>query len=420
MPRPVMRRSALVLSGFLFTLSLTLRAQDPKADVAERARKIHEEGFVFDGHNDLPWLLREVGDIAFEKVDLVKGFPKGQTDFPRAKKGGLKAQFWSVYIPSEQKNPMRTVAEQIDLVHRMVEKYPDHLQIAYDADDVETALKAGKIASLIGIEGGVAIEDDLSMLRVFHRLGARYITLTHNSTLKWADAATDEPKHDGLTPFGERVVKEMNRLGMLVDISHVAPSTMADALRVSKAPIIASHSSAFAIAPSPRNVPDEILQQIPTNGGVIMVNFYSGFVVPSSAKAVATARAEFKAKYPDSTAAQRKAMSAFFKNQKMPRGTIADVADHIDHLVKVAGIDHVGIGSDFDGITSWPVGLEDVSCYPKLTEELLRRGYSDEAIKKINGGNVLRALRKAGQVAKQLQKTTTPEVDQPETPKDEH
>jgi membrane dipeptidase len=280
------------------------------------------------------------------------------------------------------------VTEQIDLVHRMIERYPDDLALALSADDVERIVKEGKIASLIGIEGGVAIEEDLAQLRAFYQLGARYMTLTHNTTLSWADAATGKPTHGGLTTWGERVVREMNRLGMLVDISHVSAETMADVLRVSRAPVIASHSSAFALCPSPRNVPDDILKLVTSNGGVVMVNFFSGFIVPRSADAPRAPG-------------------------KRARGTVADVANHIDHIVKVAGIDHVGIGSDFDGITSWPVGLEDVSCYPRLTEELLRRGYSDSDVHKILGGNVLRAFREAGKVAAQLRRTSKPEVDQP-------
>src|SRR6478735_4347646 len=266
-------------AAFLLTLALLLSAgpaDDRAPAVSERARKVHQGGMLFDGHNDLPWRLRVDGDVTFEKLDLSKRLDSGQTDIPRMREGGLKAQFWSVYIPSEHPDPARTVTEQIDLVHRMVERYPDDLELALSADDVERIVKEGKIASLIGIEGGVAIEDDLSQLRNFYRLGARYMTLTHNVTLDWADAATDTPKHHGLTPFGERVVREMNRLGMLVDISHVSPATMADALRVSKAPVIASHSSAFAICPSPRNVPDDMLKAVKQNGGVIMVNFYSG------------------------------------------------------------------------------------------------------------------------------------------------
>ncbi len=385
-------------------------AQEP--DVSEQARRVHFSGLLFDGHNDLPWRLRSKGDMEFGRIDLAQRLSSGQTDIPRMRAGGLKAQFWSVYIPSEHPNPARTVTEQIDLVHRMIERYPNDLALALSADDVERVVKDGKIASLIGIEGGVAIENDLAQLRAFHRLGARYMTLTHNTTLDWADAATGAHRHHGLTPWGERVVREMNRLGMLVDISHVSTETMADALRVSQAPIIASHSSAFALCPSPRNVPDDILKQVARNGGVVMVNFYSGFIVREAAETVQAARRDLKAKYPD-PADYQKALDAWSKTYKIPRGTIADVANHIDHIIKTAGIDHVGIGSDFDGITAWPVGLEDVSCFPRLTEELLKRGHSEADIHKVLGGNVLRAFREAGQVAERLRKTTRPEVDQP-------
>ena len=256
-------------------------------------------------------------------------------------------------------------------------------------------MKAGKIASLIGIEGGVAIEDDLAMIRMFARLGARYMTLTHNTTLSWADAATGEAKHDGLTPFGERVVREMNRVGMLVDISHVSPATMADAIRVSKAPVIASHSSARAISPHPRNVPDEILKELPRNGGVIMVNFYPGFIVPEAGKQWKEIR-ELRAKNPD-RASLRQAMTEYRQAHPVPKATVQTVADHIDHIVKVAGIDHVGIGSDYDGIESVPVGLEDVSTYPQAHRRVAQvGGYSETDIHKILGGNALRALRKGG------------------------
>jgi membrane dipeptidase len=266
------------------------------APVSERAAKVHAAGFVFDGHNDLPWRLREEGDVTFKTIDISKRLDSGHTDIPRLRDGNVRAQFWSVYIPSEQKDPARTVTEQIDLVHRMIERYPDVFELALTADDVERIAAKGKIASLIGIEGGVAIENDLAQLRAFARQGARYMTLTHNGTLPWADAAVGEPLHDGLTPFGERVVREMNRLGILVDISHVSTATMADALRVSQAPIIASHSNAYTKCPVPRNVPDDILALVAKNGGVIMANFYSGFVVPDGADKV---RADLKAKYPD-------------------------------------------------------------------------------------------------------------------------
>ncbi|MFO0956617.1 MAG: dipeptidase [Isosphaeraceae bacterium] len=393
----------------IFALAL---ADDGLPPVSERAMKVHQAGMLFDGHNDLPWEFRRKGDMAFAEFDIARKLPVGQTDIPRLRKGGVKAQFWSVYIPSGHPNPARTVVEQIDLVHRMIERYPDDLALALTADDVEKAVKDGKIASLIGIEGGIAIENDLAYLRAFHRLGARYMTLTHNKTLDWADAATDAPKHDGLTEFGERVVKEMNRLGMLVDLSHVAPSTMADALRVSKAPVIFSHSSARALCDVPRNVPDAILRELPKNGGVVMVNFYSGFLVPN-ARAKLNAQTEaLKKKYPDEKEFEKE-FQAWMKGAKEVRGTIGTVCDHIDQIVKMAGIDHVGLGSDFDGINGWPIGLDDVSDFPRITEELLKRGYSESDVHKVLGGNALRAFRGAGEVAAELQKTTRPEVDPP-------
>jgi membrane dipeptidase len=403
------------VTPFLVLLSLYVetcacRGDDDIPPVSERARKIHAEGLLWDGHNDLPWRLRTEADMGLAKIDLSKRQTEGQTDIPRAREGGLKAQFWSVYIPSEHPDPAGTVTEQIDLVHRLTARYPEDLELALTAADVERIAGSGKIASLIGIEGGVAIENSLAQLRAFHKLGARYMTLTHNVTLDWADAANDSHRHGGLTTFGERVVKEMNRMGMLVDISHVSVETMADALRVSQAPVIASHSSAYALCPSPRNVPDDMLKLVAKNGGVVMVNFYSGFIVPDTARKVKAVFEEYQIRYPD-PAARRKAVEAWFKTEgpKLPRGTIKDVAEHIDHIVKVAGIDHVGIGSDYDGITSWPKGLEDVSCYPRLTDELIRRGYSDENLHKILGRNVLRAFREAEAVARRLQASTPPD-----------
>jgi membrane dipeptidase len=383
-------------------------ADDGLPPVSERARRVHDAGILFDGHNDLPWRLREAGDIRFEKIDIARRLSSGQTDIPRLREGGVKAQFWSVYIGSEEPNPARSVTRQIDLVHRMIERYPETFELALSADDVERIAAAGKIASLIGIEGGVAIENDLAQLRAFARLGARYMTLTHNATLDWADAATDTPRSGGLSPFGERVVREMNRLGMLVDISHVSPETMADAIRVSQAPVIASHSGAFARCPVPRNVPDDILAQLPKNGGVVMVNFFSRFVVPERALRERLVREELKRTHPDPADLDR--AFAQWSAAHPQRGTVGDVVDHIDHIARVAGIDHVGIGSDFDGITSTPVGLEDVSCYPRLTEELLRRGYSETDVHKILGGNVLRAFREAGNVADRLRETTPPDA----------
>ncbi len=384
----------------------------PLPPVSERARAVHAAGMVFDGHNDLPWRLRTEGDSALQKFDLSKRLSSGQTDIPRLREGGVKAQFWSVYIPSDHPEPAITVMEQIDLVKRLVARYPSALEMASSADDVERIVKEGKIASLIGIEGGVAIENRLSLLRTFYALGARYMTLTHNTTLDWADAAVDAPKHDGLSGFGERVVLEMNRLGMLVDISHVSPGTMADVLRVSRAPVIASHSSSYANCPSPRNVPDDMLVALKKNGGVVMANFYSGFIVPEAGKRMRQKVEQLKTEIPDREE-RSKALARWLELEggKLARGTYRDVVDHIDHLVKVAGVDHVGLGSDFDGISMSPVGLEDVSCYPRLTEEMLRRGYRESDIHKIMGLNALRALREAGKVAEKLQASTPPDVD---------
>ena len=335
---------------------------------------------------------------ALTKFDLSQRLDSGQTDIPRLREGGVKAQFWSVYIPSEHPNPARTVTEQIDLVRRMVERYPDAFEMAYTADDVERIARSGKIASLIGIEGGVAIENSLAQLRAFYTLGARYMTLTHNTTLDWADAANDAPKHDGLTPFGERVVKEMNRLGMLVDISHVSPATMADALRVSQAPVIASHSSAYAICPSPAQRPRRHPQGREAERRRDHGQLLLGLRRPRGRQEDAGGHPGDAGQVPRPRGARQGDGEPGMKSDeaKFARGTYRDVADHIDHIVKVAGIDHVGIGSDFDGITMWPVGLEDVSSYPRLTEELLRRGYSEADVHKILGGNVLRAFRQAG------------------------
>ena len=354
------------------------------------------------------------GDFALTKFDLSQRLDSGQTDIPRLREGGVKAQFWSVYIPSEHPNPARTVTEQIDLVRRMVERYQNVFEMAYTADDVERITRKGKIASLIGIEGGVAIENSLAQLRAFYTLGARYMTLTHNTTLDWADAANDAPKHDGLTPFGERVVKEMNRLGMLVDISHVSPATMADALRVSQAPLIASHSSALRhlpVAPQcSRRHPEGSEEKRRRGHGQLLL----GVRRPGVRQEDATAQGGDARQIPRSRRRVPRPWTSGSnpKDRSSRRGTYRDVADHIDHIVKVAGIDHVGIGSDFDGITMWPVGLDDVSSYPRLTEELLRRGYSESDIHKILGGNVLRAFRQAGEVAKRLRATTPPEVDE--------
>jgi membrane dipeptidase len=331
------------------------------------------------------------------------------TDVDRLRRGGVGGQFWSVYVPVTLKGADATTAtlEQIDVVHRLVAKYPSTFALALSADDIDRAWQHHQIASLIGVEGGHCIDNSLGVLRMFYRLGARYMTLTHTSNTPWADSATDVVQSNGLSAFGESVVREMNRLGMLVDLSHVSPATMAAAIRVSASPVIFSHSSARALTDVPRNVPDDILRQVPANGGVVMVTFVPGFVSTTVAGYTArqTAQETAVAAGPGATAATIKvAMDAWHAANPVPRATLAEVADHIDHVKAVAGIDHVGLGGDFDGITSVVSGLEDVSTYPALVAELLRRGYSDDDIRKIAGRNVLRVLRQAEVVATRLQR----------------
>ncbi|MBU6237298.1 MAG: dipeptidase, partial [Planctomycetes bacterium] len=327
--------------------------------------------------------------------------PKMHTDIDRLRRGNVGAQFWSVYVSVdtiEKGNAFQTTLEQIQLVNEMLARYPDVFELALNAEDVERIQAKGKIASLIGMEGGHSMEGSIGKLRQLHGMGARYMTLTHTDSLDWADSATDAAKNDGLSPFGEEVVREMNRLGMLVDLSHVSPATMHDALNISSRPIIFSHSSARAIADHPRNVPDDVLARLPDNGGVVLINFFSGFVVPESARILADMidkRRELKRKYPDNKEEYDRAVKAMQVANPYPAGDAEILADHIEHVIRVAGIDHVGLGSDFDGISKLPVGMEDVSQYPVITELLHRRGYNEAQIHKILYGNLLRVLRQA-------------------------
>lgn len=381
----------------------------PRAKVAltDEARQVHAAGFVFDGHNDLPWEMRNKADSSFNKRDIAVPQPAMHTDIPRLKAGNVGAQFWSVYVPAEtakDRTALSQTLEQIELVKTMITRYPDTFAAAVTVADIEAARKAGKIASLIGVEGGHCIEDSLENLRRLKKLGAGYMTLTHSDTLGWADAATDTAKHQGLTAFGEEVVREMNRLGMLVDLSHVSDATMRSALKVTKAPVIYSHSSARAIAPHPRNVPDDILKLVKENGGVVMVNFFSGFVVPESAKILSEMFAvsrELRAKFPQEEDYRRERARWEARNP-YPAGNIHDVVDHIEHIAKVAGKECVGIGSDYDGITKVPAQLEDVSTYPLITQELLNRGWKAAEIHALMSGNVLRAMKRAEEVAARL------------------
>jgi membrane dipeptidase len=397
------------LSALLFVALAgnTLAQSPPTVVLTDEGRKVHFESFVFDGHNDLPWELRTTADSSFDKRDIRQPQPKMHTDIPRLRKGGVGAQFWSVYVPSEtmkKGTALHDTLEQIELVKTMIARYPDVFEQARTASDVERIVKAGKIASLMGVEGGHAIEDSIENLRRLHALGAGYMTLTHSDTLAWADAATDTGKHEGLNAFGEEVVREMNRLGMLVDLSHVSDETMKDAIRISKAPIIYSHSSARAVANHPRNVPDDVLNLVKQNGGVVMINFFPGFVVPKSAEIMRNMfdrRRELRAAFPKDEDFQRE-NRRWERQNDYPAGTIHDVIAHIDHVAKVIGVDYIGLGSDYDGIGKCPAQLEDVSTYPLITQELLNRSYKAAEIHKIMSGNILRVMRGAEKVAAEL------------------
>ena len=372
--------------------------------MTEEGRRIHRAGLLIDGHNDLPWQIRDLANSSFDKMDIARPQERLQTDIPRLRQGGVGAQFWVVYAPPEAaRTGMATsiAVEQFDLIHHMVRRYSDVFEPALTADDIVRIHQRGKIAALIGVEGGHAIQNSLETLADFHKRGARYLGLTHSETIDWADSATDDPKSGGLSPFGENVVLEMNRLGMLVDLSHVSAETMRDVLRISKAPVIFSHSSAYAVAPHVRNVPDDVLRMMAKNGGIVMVNFFSGFIHPEGARMSAgffeQARA-LKKKHPDKQQF-KKAMKEWKDAHPIPPGTVHTLVDHIDHIVRVAGIDHVGLGGDYDGASVMPVQLEDVSGYPYVTQELLNRGYGERDIHKILGANFLRVFRAAEQVA---------------------
>ena len=392
-----MKRLVLLLIALAIVPSFHLSAQDYRA----RALAILKTVPLIDGHNDIPDAIRERGGL--DSVDFSVLQPRLMTDIPKLRAGGVGAQFWAAYVPvttiHEGEHPAVYALEQIDLVHRLCAKYPAALAEARTAADIDRNFRAGKVSCLIGIEGGHAIENSLGALRSFYDLGVRYMTLTHWETIDWADAATDSAKHDGLTPFGEQVVLEMNHLGMLVDLSHVSDATMMDALRVSKAPVIYSHSSARALDSHVRNVPDSILRLVARNGGIVMTNFAPDYVseaLRAFGDTVMQGAARLRAAGLDSMAVRD---SVRVWRARAPKATLAQVADHMDHLRQVAGVDHVGIGSDFDGISSVPVGLEDVSKFPDLLAELLRRGWSELDVKKVAGLNTMRVLREAERVA---------------------
>jgi len=394
----------------LLSLAGSLRAQTATDPYLARAKRVLSTTPLIDGHNDLPWRIRE-DSIARGRVDAydLRKHTPGHTDFDRLKAGMVGAQFWSVYTPGEWRDSgyARVQLEQIDIARRVIEKYPDRLALALTSDDIRREYKKGKLASLLGLEGGHAIENSLGALRAYYDLGVRYMTLTHNVTLDWADAALDSARHNGLTPFGDSVVREMNRLGMLVDLSHVSPATMSDALNVTQAPVIFSHSGARALVDVPRNVPDSILRRVTANGGIVMVPFVTGFISPAvmlyeqSTRPIIT---DLEAKYGKDTAAITREIKQWRIDHPAPRATLAQAADQIDYVRKVAGIDHVGIGGDFDGITEVVEGLEDVSKYPALFAELARRGWSDADLRKLAGENLLRVFSQAEAVAKRLQR----------------
>ena len=395
-----------------------LRATDDA--LLARARAVMKHAPVIDGHNDLPWAMREQVRYDFDKFDIARSQPSLMTDIPRLRQGMVGGQFWSVYVPTTLQGDAAVSAtlEQIDAVYEMARRYPSVFTLVRTAHEMEEAISGGRIGSLMGVEGGHSIDSSIATLRMLRRLGAGYMTLTHSTNVPWADSATDTAKLQGLSAFGEEIVREMNRLGMLVDLSHVSPDTMADALRVSQAPVIFSHSNARAVTDVTRNVPDEILAELAKNGGIVMVTFVPGFVAPESGPYSKRDTAEserLRALYPNDPARQNTELQAWTAANPAPKATLSQVADHIDHVRKVAGVDHIGFGGDFDGITSVVQGLEDVGTYPALVAELLRRGYSDEDVKKITSRNILRVMRAAEGVAARLQKTSTPSIKTIET-----
>ena len=400
-----MYRAALVL---LF-LVLASSAWSDDESLEARVHAVLDETPLIDGHNDLPYVytLRARGhldEMPFTD-DLTKIDQPTHTDLPRLRNGRVGGQFWSVYIPIKAypgaPGDTARVLRQIDLVHRLIERHPDALELALTSDDIRRIHKSGKIASLMGIEGGHAIENSLASLRMLYRAGARYMTLTHSKGLRWADSATDEPRVGGLSAFGGEVVREMNRMGMLVDLSHVSAETMHDALDITEAPVIFSHSSAFAQTAHKRNVPNDVLERVKDNQGIVMVTFYFTYV--SERVRLAWAEASEAIKEMTSDPEERRVLMNE-RRPNIPRPTLSDVADHIDYIRRVIGVEHIGLGGDYDGMPPGPIGLEEVSTYPALFVELLRRGYSDKEIAAIAGGNLLRVMARAEAVSTRLQK----------------
>ncbi|MFE2494567.1 dipeptidase [Streptomyces scopuliridis] len=382
----------------------------------DEARALLADFPVVDGHNDLPWALREQVRYDLDRLDIADDLSgKLHTDIPRLRRGGVGGQFWSVYVRSDMAgdDAVSATLEQIDVVGRLLARYPGDLSRALTADDMETARRHGKIASLMGAEGGHSINNSLATLRILHTLGVRYMTLTHNDNLAWADSATDEPGVGGLSAFGREVVREMNRTGMLVDLSHVAATTMRDALAATGAPVIFSHSSARAICDHPRNIPDDVLERLPANGGVAMATFVPKFILPAAVAWTQQADENMRAHglhHLDTTAPAMEIHQAFEASNPRPTATAATVADHLDHMRETAGIDHIGIGGDFDGTAFTPAGLDDVAGYPNLIAELLARKWSTADLAKLTWQNAVRVLRAAEDVARGLRDERGPSL----------
>jgi membrane dipeptidase len=403
------------LATFLAGISLAFTAIPCSAQTIDpktmaRIDRILKRTPLIDGHNDLPWALRDDYELRVEGLETGtdQRDPPLMTDMERLRAGRVGGQLWSVYITGTLTGDeaIRTTIEQIDTARRIIHAYPEYLELASNSDDLVRIHRRGRIGSMLGVEGGRQIGGSLAALRTFYDSGVRYMTLTHNQTTEWADSATDEPRHGGLTPFGLEVVKEMNRLGMLVDLSHVSAETMTDAIAASQAPVIFSHSDVYALNPHPRNVPDEVLRLLPANGGIVMVTFVPAFLkseIWAWSRERSAEEARLKGLYPFSKARVEAGLKSWEAANPRPDAHVSDVADHIEHVVRLAGHDHVGIGGDFDGITTTPVGLEGVEDYPNLFAELIRRGWSDKNLAKLAGSNFLRVLRQAEAVARAME-----------------
>lgn len=412
----IMKKFIYSLLTLLLISCGSLSAQTDRNDYIDQAIEILESVPLFDGHNDVPWQYRNRVGYKFSELDFYDTTHLERpmhTDINRLREGRVGAQWWSVYVSANipEDEAVKQTMEQIDFVHRMIERYPDHFELALTADEVERIYEDGKIASLIGMEGGHSIANSLATLRMMYDLGARYMTITHSRTLDWVDAAGDDPQHDGLTEFGEEVIREMNRLGMLVDLSHTTPATMKDAIRVSESPVMFSHSNARALSGHPRNVPDDVLLLTKENNGIVMVTFVESFTSEELRQYYAE-RSAYQQKmdylYPGQPDSVSTYLEQWDSENEAPKSTLEQVADHIDHIRDVAGVETVGIGGDYDGISSLPLGLEDVSTYPALFAELLSRGYSEADLRKIAGENMLRVMREAEAVSARLRSEREP------------